>query len=450
MPKFYLCLILITSLSVSAIAQNPYLKTSIYFETDKYLLTPEHLPILDNLIADLSGKQIIKVVIRGNTDADADSLYNLKLSEKRATSVSDYLSEKGLDKTKFVKDYYGENKPKSTNSNEVGKQQNRRVDIIITYKNPIPEAAQPIVEVAEEIQQTPNENCDKDTIVYLPGGSQIKMNACEYRLKKDCISFKEYITPESIREAGLTTMDDNGNELLSGGMITFETCDTNCLNEPAYVRLPVPCNLSMNMLLYTLNGDSTWSDPQNQIRVVSQGGNLFYEFPIQCAYNKNVNTDNNINNNNRTSKNVDVPVSNGNNKSNNSGRSITFNCDVVTSGVGTGKISRALTPKTKFKAEKGMTLNSVTISSTCPLGQYVAKINRRGTKAKFVNLGCLPQTAEVRIIATKDSAQIVTGYKSLRLLTDVKFRKRCDTNPKLIKVNSLDFIGPKLEENFRM
>lgn len=56
----------------------------------------------------------------------------------------------------------------------------------------------------------------------------------------------------------------------------------------------------------------------------------------------------------------------------------------------------------------------------------------------------------MRIIATKDSAQIVTGYKSLRLLTDVKFRKRCDTNPKLIKVNSLDFIGPKLEENFRM
>lgn len=46
---------MITCLSLSAIAQNPYLKTSIYFETDKYLLTPEHLPILDNLIADVSG-----------------------------------------------------------------------------------------------------------------------------------------------------------------------------------------------------------------------------------------------------------------------------------------------------------------------------------------------------------------------------------------------------------
>ncbi len=438
---------MITCLSLSAFAQNPYLKTSIYFETDKYLLTPEHLLILDNLIADVSGKQIIKVVIRGNTDADADSLYNLKLSEKRATGVADYLSEKGLDKAKFVKDYYGENKPKSTNSNEVGKQQNRRVDIIITYKNPSPEPAQPIVEVESEIQQTLNENCDKDTIIYLPSGSQVKMNACEYRLKKDCISFKEYITPESIREAGLTTVDDNGNELLSGGMITFETCDTNCLNKPAYVRLPVPCNLSMNMLLYTLNSDSTWSDPQNQIRVVSQGGNLFYEFPIQCAYNKNIND-------NRTTKNVDKPLSNGNKGINKPGRSITFNCDELATGNrrggGNGKLSKALAPKTKFKVEKGMKLQEVSIASTCPLGQFNAKINKRGTKAKFVDLGCLPQTLEVRIVATKDSAQIVTGYKSLRLLTNVKFRKRCDTNPKLIKVNSLDFIGPKLEENFRM
>ncbi len=439
MAKFYLSFILLILVATPIFSQNPYIKISVYFETDQHILTNNQKIDIDNLIADINGKEIVKVIIRGNTDTDADSIYNVKLSEKRTTNVANYLAEKKLDKSKFETDHYGENKPKATNSNELGKQQNRRVDIIIIYKIPIDIKEPPVVIIDDEVQLTSNENCDKDTIIYLPGGSQVKMNACEYREKKDCIVLKEYITPESIQAAGFVTMDENGNELQSGGMLTFETCDTSCLQSPALIRLPVPCNMSMDMMLYSLNADNTWGNPQDQIRIVSQGGNLFYEFPVECPYEKkgNSNTKNvdRIVTDNKINLNVDRPSN-----------SITFNCDIRPLS---GK--RLFRPKTKFKAEKGMQFESVSLSTTCPLGQYNADLNKRRTKAVFKDIGCLAQSAEVRIVAKKEDKEIETGYKSLRMFKDVRKNRRCGTgNPKKIKVSMIDFTDPIVDDNIRM
>ena len=448
MTKPALATLLIVLISAPLFTQNPFIKQSVYFKTDSFSITAEHRILLDALISDLQGKEVIKVIIRGNTDADADSVYNMRLSDKRTAAVAEYLSGSGLDRKYFVTDHYGENKPRASNDNEAGKQINRRVDIIVTYKIPMPSTQ--VVEIMDSIPAATASNCSNDTLIILPGGSQVKMNACEYREKKDCLRFTEFITNESIRAAGLTTYDDNGNALQSGGMIRFETCDSVCLDKPALIRLPVPCNFQMNMQLYTLNGDSTWSDPQNKIRVVSQGGNLYYEFPVECPYRMNNNSAsrNKSGMRNSITKNVDKPVDYSKRKIN---TAITFNCDRVASRGG-GKLLniRVFVPKTRFKAEKGLTFRSVSMATSCPIGQYNARINKKGTKAVFTRLGCLPQSAEVRVVASTTTDTLITGYKSLRLYHYVKTARRCKTNPKKVFVKKDDFMLSSPAENSRM
>ena len=418
MPKFYFIVLVLVFAGTPLLSQNPYIKTSLFYETDKYELTPEQLSILDNLVFDLNGKEIQKVIIRGNTDADADSIYNINLSNKRAGAVADYLNKNGLDKSKFIIDHYGENKPKASNTNEIGKQQNRRVDIIVMYKIPISQTQVDVVVVEDTIISTTNSDCKKDTIIYLAGGSQIKMNACEYRDKKDCLEFTEYITAESIQAAGLTTYDDDGNELFSGGMFKLETCDSSCVEKPVIVRLPVPCNLSMSMQLFTLGEDGSWTDPQNQVRVISLNGNLFYEFAIEC--DDQLNVDKRV-----FVKNVDRRIKRS-------------------------KLQNLLAKKTKFKAEKGMVFTQVSIEFACPIGQYNAQIKRKGKKAVFTDFGCLTQEMKVRVAAKSNNEEIVTGYKALHMYQNIKYRNKCGTNPKKVKISTLDFTPKVIEQNIRM
>ena len=130
-----LSLLLLTLSFISkSYGQSPFLKISLYFDNDVYALTDEHREKLSSAYADLSDKTISKVIIRGNTDANADSVYNIKLSDNRAKSVSTYLTGLGLSPALFLVDHYGENKPIGDNTTEEGRRLNRRVDVIFVYQ----------------------------------------------------------------------------------------------------------------------------------------------------------------------------------------------------------------------------------------------------------------------------------------------------------------------------
>jgi outer membrane protein OmpA-like peptidoglycan-associated protein len=69
--------------------------------------------------------------VTGHTDSDGSDDYNLDLSRRRAASVARYLTEQQVNPNRFSVDGRGEREPIASNASARGKQQNRRVEIII-------------------------------------------------------------------------------------------------------------------------------------------------------------------------------------------------------------------------------------------------------------------------------------------------------------------------------
>lgn len=123
-----LLVILIFSAKIS-IAQD---SSSVYFDFDKYELTPPAQQVLDKII---SKPNLYSVAIYGHTDQLGSNQYNEVLSEKRAVAVKDYMMAKGVDpaRIKIVKGF-GETMPAINKLDEVSRQANRRVVIVASYE----------------------------------------------------------------------------------------------------------------------------------------------------------------------------------------------------------------------------------------------------------------------------------------------------------------------------
>lgn len=70
-------------------------------------------------------------LIEGNTDSTGSEAYNQGLSERRADSVKTYLVRQGIDSHRLVASGNGEGSPVADNTSATGRQQNRRVEVII-------------------------------------------------------------------------------------------------------------------------------------------------------------------------------------------------------------------------------------------------------------------------------------------------------------------------------
>lgn len=104
----------------------------VQFAFDSAKLLPAAFPVLDDVVkkikeADFTFKAVL---IEGHTSSEGSDEYNMKLSQRRATSVKNYLVEKGLNPALLVVKPYGETKPITTNETEEGKEKNRRVEFI--------------------------------------------------------------------------------------------------------------------------------------------------------------------------------------------------------------------------------------------------------------------------------------------------------------------------------
>lgn len=71
------------------------------------------------------------VQIVGHTDSDGDAAFNQQLSERRANAVADVLLDQGVPFNRIQTFGRGESQPIATNLTPEGKQQNRRVEIVI-------------------------------------------------------------------------------------------------------------------------------------------------------------------------------------------------------------------------------------------------------------------------------------------------------------------------------
>ncbi|CAM3794547.1 Peptidoglycan-binding protein ArfA [Vibrio aerogenes CECT 7868] len=101
----------------------------VYFHFDSHMLTPASVAVLDRLLAKIQADS--RIVLAGNTDATGPDGYNFSLGLKRAASVRRYLTQHHIDKKQTQVISYGENHPVAGNSSSQGRQQNRRVDIVV-------------------------------------------------------------------------------------------------------------------------------------------------------------------------------------------------------------------------------------------------------------------------------------------------------------------------------
>ncbi len=111
---------------------------NVYYEHDKYRLTPEAINTIDTSLLpliDLFPNAVIE--IGSHTDSTGTDEYNIKLSQRRSESVVKYLTEKGISAERLQAKGYGESVPVAPNThpdgsdNPEGRQLNRRTELKI-------------------------------------------------------------------------------------------------------------------------------------------------------------------------------------------------------------------------------------------------------------------------------------------------------------------------------
>jgi OOP family OmpA-OmpF porin len=100
-----------------------------HFAFDSAELTAEDKAQLEKVAVRLKELEFVEGVANGHTDSVGDEAYNLKLSERRAQAVVDFLAAKGVAPGRIKAVGYGESKPIADNATEEGRAQNRRVTI---------------------------------------------------------------------------------------------------------------------------------------------------------------------------------------------------------------------------------------------------------------------------------------------------------------------------------
>ncbi len=108
-----------------------FILENVYFNTGSAILKPESFTALNNLAEVLMLKSTMIIEISGHTDDVGDDDANLKLSQKRAESVKNYLVSKGISPLRIVPKGYGETQPIADNSTPEGKSKNRRTEVKI-------------------------------------------------------------------------------------------------------------------------------------------------------------------------------------------------------------------------------------------------------------------------------------------------------------------------------
>jgi outer membrane protein OmpA-like peptidoglycan-associated protein len=105
---------------------------NIFYETGKAELKPESFRSLNALVGFLNEYPNVKVEISGHTDNIGAADINLKISQQRAQSVSEYVISMGVQASRIVTKGYGLTKPKYSNKTAKERAKNRRVEFTIT------------------------------------------------------------------------------------------------------------------------------------------------------------------------------------------------------------------------------------------------------------------------------------------------------------------------------
>jgi outer membrane protein OmpA-like peptidoglycan-associated protein len=106
--------------------------SDVLFDEGRYTLRPGAREKLAKISGIILGHPGLQISIEGHTDSIGSDEYNLKLSENRAAAVRDFLVTQGVPPTVVAAFGFGKQSPVADNSTAAGRQQNRRVELVIS------------------------------------------------------------------------------------------------------------------------------------------------------------------------------------------------------------------------------------------------------------------------------------------------------------------------------
>ncbi len=127
------------------------LAKSIYFKTNSSEIKDDSYDALSEIAQIMLEYPNTQFQIDGHTDDRAEADYNLQLSEKRAKSVLNHLTNRGVSTSRLYSRGYGEENPTHSNDTEEGRKLNRRVEI--NFINPQSNKGQQIYDEDVEVNK---------------------------------------------------------------------------------------------------------------------------------------------------------------------------------------------------------------------------------------------------------------------------------------------------------
>ncbi len=104
----------------------------IFFDVDSDRIQPESSPTLEEIGTMLEEHPDLRIAIEGHTDSTGNDDHNLDLSIRRAVAVREYLIDAyGIEASRLEADGFGETQPVEDNETPEGRQQNRRVELVV-------------------------------------------------------------------------------------------------------------------------------------------------------------------------------------------------------------------------------------------------------------------------------------------------------------------------------
>jgi len=113
------------------IQPEPPVHFILYFETGGADLTPDSRKLLPEIVQTVEKRKSVSISVIGHSDTAGDKTSNLKLSGRRAQSITDLLIGKGIDKNRIETTSHGEENPLVKTGENVSEPKNRRVEVVI-------------------------------------------------------------------------------------------------------------------------------------------------------------------------------------------------------------------------------------------------------------------------------------------------------------------------------
>jgi outer membrane protein OmpA-like peptidoglycan-associated protein len=106
--------------------------SDVLFDSGRYTLRPLAREKLAKISGIVLGYPSLKLAVEGNTDSVGTEAYNQHLSEQRAEGVRTYLTQQGVPESSTTSTGFGKTRPIASNDTSEGRQQNRRVELIVS------------------------------------------------------------------------------------------------------------------------------------------------------------------------------------------------------------------------------------------------------------------------------------------------------------------------------